>query len=62
VSIVGTPEWDRAVADYIAAREAAAANNYQGWEHAECDHGSGYCGATVSNTFEPETRKNTRSR
>ena len=29
---------------YAAAREAAiAADGGAGWEHADCDHGNGYC-------------------
>lgn len=62
MSIVGTPEWNQAVADYVKAREAAAANNMRGWEHADCDHGSGYCAATVSNTFEPNTARDSGNR
>jgi len=34
------PDWDRDMAAYLAAREAS---NGVGWEHADCDHGNGYC-------------------
>lgn len=51
MSIVGTPEWDRLVASYVEARREAAANNYQGWTHADCDHGNGYCTATANNMY-----------
>lgn len=50
-SIVGTKEWEAACEAYIAQQNAAAANGWKGWEHANCDHGSGYCAETVTNTF-----------
>jgi hypothetical protein len=52
MSIVGTKEWDEAVNAYIKAREAGTP---EGWAHADCDHGNGYCTETVSNTFQPST-------
>ena len=35
----------------IEAQNKAAANGWKGWEHANCDHGSGYCADTPNNIF-----------
>lgn len=51
MSIVGTPEWDAAVQEYIAAREAAEAAGGHGWRHADCSHGDGYCAEVPGNVF-----------
>ena len=50
-SIVGTPEWNAYAEAYIEAQKKAAANGWKGWEHANCDHGSGYCADTPNNIF-----------
>lgn len=53
-SIVGTPEWDAATKKYAEALQKAADNGWKGWEHANCDHGYGYCATTPNNIFEPK--------
>jgi hypothetical protein len=46
MSIVGTPEWDALVIEYLQGMETA-----EHTEHANCDHANDYCTATVTNTF-----------
>lgn len=40
---VGSPEWKAYEAAYIEALKEAEKNGMKGWEHANCDHGNGYC-------------------
>ncbi len=52
-SIVGSPEWEKLVAEYIESMEEAIGNGSfeKGWAHAGCSHAEGYCSETFNNVY-----------
>jgi len=52
-SIVGGPEWQKAVEKYIESMERAVAKGVfqEGWAHSGCSHAEGYCSETFNNAY-----------
>jgi hypothetical protein len=52
-SIVGSPEWEKAVEKYIESMERAVAKGVfqEGWAHSGCSHAEGYCSETFNNSY-----------
>lgn len=45
---VGSEEWNRYCREYVEAMERGTT---EGWAHAGCDHGEGYCAVTWNNAY-----------
>jgi hypothetical protein len=52
-SIVGSPEWEELVAEYINSMEKAVAAGVfeEEWAHSGCSHAESYCSQTFNNVY-----------
>jgi hypothetical protein len=52
-SIVGSPEWEKSVEEYIASMERAVAKGVfqEEWAHSGCSHAESYCAIAFNNVY-----------